>query len=95
MSHCQNYEQSNQIDELEHENRLIRARNERLEKTYEGLMARIRYYESLEASYQNLTLQCQKLHRTLDAIVPRLEAACGATSMPPLVIQNLIDEMLK
>ena len=61
---CQNYELDNQIAELELENKLIRARNNRLQKT-------------------------------LDAIVPRLEAACGATSMPPLVIQNLIDEMLK
>ena len=60
MTHCQNYEQSNQIDELEHENRLLRARNDRLQKT-------------------------------IDAIVPRLEAACGATAMPPLLIKQLIN----
>ena len=64
MSHCQNYEASNQIDELEHENRLLRARNERLQKT-------------------------------LDAIVPRLEAACGATAMPPTLIKQLIEDMIK
>jgi hypothetical protein len=62
MTHCQNYEQSNQIDELEHENRLLRARNDRLQKT-------------------------------IDAIVPRLEAACGATAMPPLLIKQLINDI--
>ena len=62
MTHCQNYEQSNQIDELEHENRLLRARNDRLQKT-------------------------------IDAIVPRLEAACGATAMPPLLIKQLLNDI--
>ena len=62
MTHCQNYEQSNQIDELEHENRLLRARNDRLQKT-------------------------------IDAIVPRLESACGATAMPPLLIKQLINDI--
>lgn len=60
MSHCQNYETSNQIDELEHENNLLRARNERLQ-------------------------------RCIDAIVERLEQACGATSMPPVMIKNFIE----
>ena len=59
---CQNYEPDNLICELEMENSLLRARNNRLQKT-------------------------------LDAIVPRLEAACGATSMPPLVIKKMIEEM--
>jgi predicted nuclease with TOPRIM domain len=95
MSHCQNYETSNQIDELEHENRLIRARNERLEKTLEAITARLEQAGALEVEYNRLVLQCQKLHRTLDAIVPRLEAACGAKAMPPLLIQSFIDEMLK
>lgn len=49
------------VAELEHENRLLRARNERLQ-------------------------------RILDGIVPRLEQACGATAMPPLVIRKFIDE---
>ncbi len=59
---CQAYERDNQIAELEHENKLLRARNERLQKT-------------------------------LDAIVPRLEAACGATAMPPTLINQLIKDM--
>lgn len=59
---CQAYERDNQIAELEHENKLLRARNERLQKT-------------------------------LDAIVPRLEAACGATAMPPTLIKQLIEDM--
>ena len=59
---CQNYEPDNLICELEMENSLLRARNNRLQKT-------------------------------IDAIVPRLEAACGATSMPPLVIKKMIEEM--
>lgn len=41
MSHCQNYELDNQIDELEHENRLLRARNERLEKVLESIVERL------------------------------------------------------
>jgi hypothetical protein len=61
MSHCQNYEASNQIDELEHENRLLRARNERLQ-------------------------------RCLDGVVARLEAACGASAMPPLVAKEFIEQ---
>jgi hypothetical protein len=52
MSHCQAYERDNQIAELEHENNLLRARNERL-------------------------------HRCIDAIVPRLEAVFDASAMPP------------
>ena len=60
MSHFQNYETSNQIDELELENNLLRARNERLQ-------------------------------RCIDAIVERLEQACGATAMPPVIIKNLIE----
>jgi hypothetical protein len=59
---CQAYERDNQIAELEHENKLLRARNERLQKT-------------------------------LDAIVPRLEAACGATAMPPTLIKQLIEDL--
>ena len=59
---CQNYESRNLIAELEHENNLLRARNNRLQKT-------------------------------IDAVVPRLEAACGATSMPPMVIKKMIEEM--
>jgi hypothetical protein len=62
MKHCQNYEASNQIDELEHENNLLRARNERLQ-------------------------------RAIDAIVARLEQACGANAMPPVMIKNFIQEM--
>lgn len=62
MTHCQNYERDNQIAELEHENRLLRARNERLQKT-------------------------------LDAIVPRLEQACGPGAMPPVLINQLIEDM--
>lgn len=49
------------IADLEQENRLMRARNERLQKI-------------------------------IDGIVPRLEQACGATSMPPLVIKKFIEE---
>lgn len=48
------------IDELEHENHLLRARNERLQ-------------------------------RTIDAIVARLEQACGANAMPPVLIKNFIE----
>ena len=62
MSHCQAYERDNQIAELEHENHLLRARNERLQ-------------------------------RTIDGIVARLEQACGATAMPPVMIKNFIQEM--
>lgn len=61
MSHCQNYELDNQIAELEHENKLLRARNERLQAC-------------------------------IDAIVPRLEAACGASAMPPTVIRDFINQ---
>ena len=93
MSPCQNYEASNQIDELEHENRLLRARNERLEKTLEAITTRLEHSGALEVEYNRLLLQCQKLHRTLDAIVPRLEAACGAKAMPPTLIKQLIEEM--
>ena len=50
----------NEIAELEHENRLLRARNERLEFM-------------------------------LNAVVQRLEAACGKNAMPP----KLIAEFLK
>ena len=50
------------IDELEHENNLLRARNERLQ-------------------------------RAIDAIVARLEQACGANAMPPVMIKNFIQEM--
>ncbi len=95
MSHCQAYERDNQIAELEHENNLLRARNERLQKTLEAIHARLELSGALEVEYNRLLLQCQKLHRTLDAIVPRLEQACGATAMPPLLIQKLIDEVLK
>ena len=62
MSHCQAYERDNQIAELEHENKLLRARNERLQ-------------------------------RTIGAIVARLEQACGANAMPPVMIKNFIQEM--
>jgi hypothetical protein len=49
------------VAELEQENRMLRTRNERLQKL-------------------------------IDSIVPRLEAACGATAMPPLVIKKHIEE---
>ena len=49
------------IGELEQESRLLRARNERLQ-------------------------------RTLNGIVPRLENACGAGTMPPTVIKHFIEE---
>lgn len=49
------------VAELEHENRLLRARNERL-------------------------------HRIIDGIVPRLENACGAGTMPPTVAKNFIEQ---
>lgn len=62
MSHCQAYERDNQLAELEHENNLLRARNERLQ-------------------------------RCIDAIVARLEQACGANAMPPVMIKNFIQEM--
>lgn len=48
------------VQELELENRMLRARNERLQSI-------------------------------IDGIVPRLEGACGATSMPPLVARQFID----
>ena len=49
------------LADLEQENRLLRTRNERLQ-------------------------------RCIDGIVPRLEAACGAQSMPPKVAQKFIEE---
>lgn len=49
------------IEDLEHENRLLRARNERLQAT-------------------------------LGRIAPRLEAACGASAMPPKIIRDLIEQ---
>lgn len=59
---CINYEKpEDMIVELETENRLLRARNTRLEN-------------------ENRTL--------VDRIIKRLEAACGATAMPPLVIRK-------
>ena len=93
MTHCQNYEQANQIDELEHENRLLRARNERLEKTLEAITAKLEQAGALEVEYNRLLLLCQQLHRTLDAIVPRLEQACGPGAMPPVLIKKFIEEM--
>ena len=48
------------VQELELENRMLRARNERLQFIVDG-------------------------------IVPRLEAACGASSMPPNVARKFID----
>ena len=50
------------IADLEQENRLMRARNERLQ-------------------------------RIIDGIVPRLEAACGARTMPPMVAHEFINSM--
>lgn len=59
---CINYENSDDMMvELETENRLLRARNTRLEN-------------------DNRTL--------VTNIIKRLEAACGASSMPPLVIRK-------
>lgn len=59
---CINYENpDDMILELETENRLLRARNTRLEN-------------------ENRTL--------VERIIKRLEAACGASSMPPLVIRK-------
>lgn len=49
------------VAELEQENRLMRARNERLQ-------------------------------HIIDGIVPRLENACGAGTMPPLVAKKFIEE---
>lgn len=54
-------EQNVGVDDLEQENRLLRAR-------------------------------CDRQQKLIDLIVSRLEAACGATSMPPLVIRKLIEE---
>lgn len=48
------------IAELDYENRMMRARNERLQ-------------------------------RIIDGIVPRLENACGAGTMPPTVIKEFIE----
>lgn len=50
------------IADLEQENRLIQARNERLQKIVDG-------------------------------IVPRLEAACGARTMPAMVAHDFIESM--
>lgn len=59
---CINYENSDDMMvELETENRLLRARNTRLENDNRTLVANI---------------------------IKRLEAACGASSMPPLVIRK-------
>lgn len=51
------------ISELEHENRLLRARNERLQQI-------------------------------IDGVVPRLEAACGATAMPPVMMAEWLKDKL-
>ena len=51
------------VAELEHENRLLRAQNERLQ-------------------------------RIIDGIVPRLENACGAGTMPPSVAKTFIESQL-
>lgn len=45
-----------------------------------------------EAENRLLRARCERLQRLVDSIVPRLEAACGATAMPPLVIKKLIEE---
>lgn len=49
------------IADLEQENRLLRARNERLQ-------------------------------RTMDGIVRRLEDACSVGTMPPTIIKNFIEQ---
>lgn len=61
LTEASEHEIADAIAELEQENRMLRARNERLQ-------------------------------RIIDGIVPRLEAACGARTMPPMVAEKFIQE---
>jgi chromosome segregation ATPase len=100
-------EQERELDlmvaELEQENRLLRARNERMQTELNNAEQQIHELKDLLTverlaqkdranilnNYENRINELQKL---VDSIVPRLEAACGATAMPPLVIKKLIEE---
>jgi hypothetical protein len=48
--------------------------------------------QTLEVENNLLRARNERLQKLIDSVVPRLEAACGATAMPPLVIRKLIEE---
>lgn len=51
------------------------------------------YTQTMEVEANMLRARNERLQKLVDSIVPRLEAACGATAMPPLVIRKLIEEL--
>ena len=50
------------------------------------------YTQSMEVENNMLRARNERLQRALDGIVPRLEAACGAKTMPPMVAAKFIEE---